>query len=108
VGVYLVFASLIVPALATYRHRLILRLALGYGVGVAGYAAGLAVSALFDLPSGAVVVWSLALLGAAVAWWVPVTTGAELERAPPEAAGDGGVATSPERADAGGPAVSGP
>jgi zinc/manganese transport system permease protein len=29
-------------------------------VGVAGYALGLALSAVFDLPSGAVIVWTLA------------------------------------------------
>jgi zinc/manganese transport system permease protein len=95
VGVYLVFASLIVPALATYRHRL--PLSLGYGVGVAGYALGLAVSAIFDLPSGAVIVWSLALLGAAVAWWAPVT-GTVHRRPLAEAARDGSLAASSKRA----------
>ena len=51
VGLYLVFTSLIVPALATRtltRHRL----AAGYAVGAAGYALGLLVSALTDWPSG--------------------------------------------------------
>ena len=61
VGVYLVFASLIIPALATVgcSNRS------GYGmsaiIGVSGYAAGLVVSALLDLPSGAVIVWTIAL-----------------------------------------------
>ena len=61
VGVYLVFASLIVPALATVgcSGRS------GYGIsviiGVSGYAAGLVLSALLDLPSGAVIVWTIAL-----------------------------------------------
>ncbi|MBU1691517.1 MAG: metal ABC transporter permease [Gammaproteobacteria bacterium] len=65
VGVYLVFASLIVPALACrlYPHRI--RLAVGYAVGAAGYILGLGLSVLFDLPSGAVVVWTLALVGIA-------------------------------------------
>jgi zinc/manganese transport system permease protein len=68
VGVYLVFASLIVPALAT-RHvgpprR---RQALALMVGVAAYAAGLALSALADLPSGAVVVFTMAAFGILVA-----------------------------------------
>jgi len=62
VGVYLVFATLIVPALATRNARHQWRLALGYLVGVAGYAAGLGLSAVFDLPSGAVIVWALAVL----------------------------------------------
>jgi zinc/manganese transport system permease protein len=35
-----------------------------YGTGALGYALGLAVSALFDLPSGAVIVWALAACAA--------------------------------------------
>ncbi|MEW6314411.1 MAG: metal ABC transporter permease [Pseudomonadota bacterium] len=66
VGVYLVFASLIVPALAT-QHVRSGRLAVAYGVGAAGYALGLGMSALFDLPSGAVIVCDMALLAAAYA-----------------------------------------
>ena len=31
--------------------------------GIAGYAAGLLLSALFDLPSGAAIVWTMALIG---------------------------------------------
>ena len=61
VGVYLVFASLIVPALATIalagRRR---QLVVAYAIGVLGYFAGLVLSALFDLPSGALIVWTLA------------------------------------------------
>lgn len=61
VGVYLVFASLIVPALAV---RLAPRRALlwGYALSLAAYALGLAGSALFDLPAGALIVWMLAVL----------------------------------------------
>ena len=70
VGVYLVFSSLIIPALATrslrdpWRHRA------AYLIGAAGYALGLALSALLDLPSGAVIVWTLAACGvlAAIRW----------------------------------------
>jgi zinc/manganese transport system permease protein len=64
VGVYLVFASLIVPALATHglRHR---RLAAGFAIGAAGYAAGLFLAALADLPAGAASVWMLAAAGLA-------------------------------------------
>ncbi len=61
VGVYLVFSSLIIPALATRAHRGPGRYILGYGLGAAGYALGLSLSALFDLPSGAVIVWTLAV-----------------------------------------------
>ncbi|MBV8978361.1 MAG: metal ABC transporter permease [Alphaproteobacteria bacterium] len=61
VGIYLVFASLIVPALAARRFAEGARLAVGYAVGLAGYIAGLIASSLFDLPTGAVIVVSLLL-----------------------------------------------
>jgi zinc/manganese transport system permease protein len=61
VGVYLVFSSLIIPALATRDQRGARRTAIGYGIGAAGYALGLVLSALFDLPSGAVIVCTLAV-----------------------------------------------
>jgi zinc/manganese transport system permease protein len=67
VGVYLVFSSLIIPALGTRRHPRRLRHAVAYGIGAAGYALGLAVSALLDLPSGAVIVWALAAMAALTA-----------------------------------------
>jgi zinc/manganese transport system permease protein len=60
VGVYLVFASLIVPALATAGMRGRGRLLAAYAIGAAGYVSGLALSAVFDLPSGALIVWTLA------------------------------------------------
>jgi zinc/manganese transport system permease protein len=60
VGVYLVFSSLIIPALAIGKHTGKTGLAVGFGLGALGYASGLALSALFDLPSGAVIVWALA------------------------------------------------
>ena len=67
VGVYLVFASLIVPALATYRtkHR---RTHYAFAIGIAGYAIGLLLSAWFDLPSGATIVWAMAATGILAAW----------------------------------------
>ena len=61
VGVFLVFTSLIVPALATRGLKGRTRFFAGYGVGAVGYAVGLALSALLDLPSGAVIVWVLAV-----------------------------------------------
>ncbi len=63
VGVYLVFASLIIPALAARQRERRHQLLNGYVIGVAGFALGLVISALWDLPSGAVIVWSLAVLG---------------------------------------------
>ncbi len=69
VGVYLVFASLIMPALAVQKVRQhpLLR---AYVTGACAYAAGLMLSALWDLPSGATIVCTMALvcgLSAAVA-----------------------------------------
>ncbi len=58
VGLYLVFATLIVPPLATRRMGRG-RLAAAWALGVLGYAVGLVVSLATDLPSGAVIVWSL-------------------------------------------------
>ena len=63
VGVYLVFSSLIVPALATRSGFGRARLVTAYALGAIGYALGLALSALFDLPSGAIVVCALAGVG---------------------------------------------
>jgi zinc/manganese transport system permease protein len=65
VGVYLVFASLIVPALATVNMRGKARLAAAYLIGILGYVLGLVLSAVFDLPSGALIVWTLAVCGIA-------------------------------------------
>jgi len=67
VGIYLVFASLILPALATRKLSGTQALWWGYGIGAAGYLAGVTASALFDLPTGAVTVWTLALIALIVA-----------------------------------------
>ena len=56
VGIYLVFASLIAPALGRWRP---------FAMGALGYAAGLAISALTDLPAGPCIV--LALICTAIA-----------------------------------------
>jgi zinc/manganese transport system permease protein len=63
VGVYLVFASLIVPGLATIGMQGRAQLLWAYGIGIAGYISGLVLSAVFDLPSGPMVVWSLVACG---------------------------------------------
>jgi zinc/manganese transport system permease protein len=74
VGLYLVFATLIVPPLAT-RRMTQGRLAAAWGVGVTGYATGLIVSTALDLPSGPVIVWVLVAIAlawyAVTAWWAP-------------------------------------
>jgi zinc/manganese transport system permease protein len=63
VGVYLVFASLIMPALATAGIEGPRRLVFAYLTGACGYVSGLVLSAVFDLPSGAMIVWTLAGCG---------------------------------------------
>ncbi len=70
VGVYLVFASLILPALAVRRARPVAGLWAGYAVGASGYALGLVTSGVWDLPAGPIIVWSLAAVsfGAAMVW----------------------------------------
>jgi len=59
VGVYLVFASLIIPALAARRFPERWQLGIGYVTGIAGYLLGLIASALYDWPTGAVIVVAL-------------------------------------------------
>jgi zinc/manganese transport system permease protein len=64
VGLYLVFATLIVPPLATRRlarHRLVA----AWAIGAVGYAVGLAGSTALDLPSGPVIVWTLVVVALA-------------------------------------------
>ena len=58
VGLYLVFATLIVPPLAT-RAIARGRLAIAWAIGALGYAIGLAGSATLDWPSGPAIVWAL-------------------------------------------------
>ncbi|HJV97281.1 MAG TPA: metal ABC transporter permease, partial [Albitalea sp.] len=50
VGVYLVFATLIVPSLGTRNYPEGRRLPLAYAIGVLGYGAGLLLSSALDLP----------------------------------------------------------
>jgi len=64
VGVYLVFATLIVPPLAT-RRMARGRLATSWALAAIGYAAGLVVSTAYDLPTGPVIVWALCVVGLA-------------------------------------------
>lgn len=63
VGVFLVFSSLIIPAVAIRRLQGIAANAAGYGLGVMAYAGGLLCSLWFDWPAGAAVVWMLAIAG---------------------------------------------
>ena len=65
VGVLLVFASLIAPAVASRALNGTRRLAGAFGVGALGYGGGLAASLVFDLPAGAAIVCLLVPLGVA-------------------------------------------
>ena len=65
VGVYLVFTTLIVPALATRRFARG-RLLSGYALGAASYALGLGVSLTTDLPPGPLIVCIMTALGFAL------------------------------------------
>jgi zinc/manganese transport system permease protein len=65
IGIFLVFASLVVPALAATgvaRWPFV-----AFGVGIAGYASGLLSSMTLDLPTGAAIVCALAGSAAIVA-----------------------------------------
>jgi len=78
VGVYLVFASLIIPALATAGLGGVRRLVIAYAIGAAGYVSGLVLSAVLDLPSGAMIVWTLA--GCAIIARMVLSFGGHFER----------------------------
>jgi zinc/manganese transport system permease protein len=65
VGIYLVFATLIVPALASRRLQRA-RLAACYLLGALGYTAGLWLSTATDLPTGPLVVCTMTALGLAL------------------------------------------
>lgn len=74
VGVYLVFSSLILPALAVRRLGGVRALAVALATGAAGYALGLGVSWYADLPAGPAAVWGLAIAA--------LCTGLVIRRAP--------------------------
>ena len=70
VGIYLVFASLIIPALTTIGLKRGNRLMAGYLVGAVAYFLGILVSFWMDLPTGAVIVWSMALVALLVGLFI--------------------------------------
>jgi len=74
VGLFLVFSTLVIPALATFYSRRY-RYFKAYAIGVLGYAAGLCLSLVLDLPSGAMIVCAMAVLGVLMA----MTTGRRAE-----------------------------
>jgi zinc/manganese transport system permease protein len=62
VGIYLVFSTLIIPALAS-RNAARKQIAKAYAVGGLGYLSGIIASVLTDLPTGALIVWTMAATG---------------------------------------------
>ncbi len=68
VGVYLVFASLVIPALAVRRWHGIGGLAWGWALGAGSYLAGLYCSLYLDLPAAPLIVWILAALALLFGW----------------------------------------
>lgn len=69
VGVYLVFASLIIPALAVARWPERRRLPAAWALGVVAYLAGLLLSLYSDWPAAPVIVCLLALAGLLARGW---------------------------------------
>lgn len=68
IGMLLVFASLIAPALAAKRVPTRAgQLAAGYAIGILGYMVGLSASALTDAPTGATIVCALGGIAALAA-----------------------------------------
>lgn len=77
VGVYLVFASLIIPALATRNLSYNRQLPVAWLIGFLGYLAGISLSMWFDYPTGALIVWAMAIVATAAAWMLPGNTNTE-------------------------------
>lgn len=68
VGVYLVFASLVIPALAVRRWQGKGGLVCGWVLGASGYLTGLYCSLHLDLPAAPLIVWILAALALLFGW----------------------------------------
>jgi len=79
VGIYLVFASLIVPALAARRFSPSWKLPVAYLVGILGYVIGLVASSLLDLPTGAMIVVALVGVFLLTALLAPATSVAKAQ-----------------------------
>ncbi len=73
VGVYLVFASLIIPGLATSQLQGNKRLFIGYLSGALSYFIGILLSSWLDLPTGAIIVWAMAVTGIVTGYIIRLT-----------------------------------
>lgn len=85
VGVLLVFASLIVPALAARNASPGMRPLVAFNIGAAGYLAGIVASALFNTPTGATIVCTLvpiAIVSAMIVGAVTARRRSEVSPAP--------------------------
>ena len=71
VGVYLVFSSLIIPALATRKLAPRFQLAAGWCIGLLAYLIGIGFSMVWDYPTGALIVCAMAVVAIAAAWTLP-------------------------------------
>lgn len=96
VGVLLVFASLIVPALAARSAPTRLRPMIAFNIGAIGYVTGILVSALFNTPTGATIVCTLVPVAIVSAMIVAAAAKRNATSAPePEAATDGTLGSAP-------------
>jgi zinc/manganese transport system permease protein len=71
VGVYLVFSSLIIPALATRKLSARQQVPAGWCIGLIAYVFGIGLSMVYDYPTGALIVWAMAVVSLASAWILP-------------------------------------
>ena len=67
VGVYLVFTSLIVPALASRQLSVKWQIPVACLVGGFAYLSGIGLSMIYDYPTGAMIVWMMAVIAAIAA-----------------------------------------
>ena len=72
VGVYLVFSSLIIPALAIRTLPCAYQLPVGWCIGLLAYFSGIALSMVYDFPTGATIVCTMAVVAVFAAWLLPV------------------------------------
>lgn len=91
VGVLLVFASLIVPALATLHAPRRWRLMIAFNIGTLGYVLGLVGSAVLDISTGAAIVCALVCVAIAAAMVISRLSDEPLA-IPSHHAGHGGAA----------------
>lgn len=71
VGIYLVFSSLIIPALATSGLSPRQQLPAAWCIGLVAYITGIGLSMVYDYPTGALIVWSMAAWAVAGACTLP-------------------------------------